>query len=204
MTSTTVQSADVITETRSRTGDNNASYYLANDTAMTSMVNACFRELPRYARREIEDTSIVGDGTTTVYALPVGIYKEQIIKKAIRSSSDVRTDREFMSVPIIASKIYLPYSISPTQNIVLWYWQPYVIGTDAIPDHHLEMAYQLMQVKWVEYAMLQRADFEQWAATVRSDVRIPELRMLRSDLVSNLEKQANALGNQLTVTNLWG
>lgn len=194
----------IIATVRSRVGDDNAASYLMTDAVMTDKIdNQAIVKLSGYVKKEVEDTSIVGNGGNN-YSLPAGVRKEQIQQMKVRSNSDIKTDQPLNQVEIHHNMIFTPYTLSTATAIVLWYHTPFVVGTDDFPQQVAEFLYKLVEYEWYDYALKKRTDFEQWAAVGRSITSISELRVLKQDVQTELDTLANTWGETMEVRDAGG
>lgn len=194
---------DLIAEIRNRTGDLTAGNYLISDTVWGDLIDKVNRRLYKYAKNSMEDSTTVGNGSS-VYTIPASVFGNKITDIWLRSGSDVSTDRPVNGVRINGSNIYFPFQIGTGDTIVYWYSTPYTIGTDTLPDMIKEIVLTMMEVEWYSYAIARRSDFEQWAATTRSDARIGELISAKRECERALSEYASVMGDGIGVTNVGG
>lgn len=189
---------------RSMIGDDTAGNYLASDTQFLNFIKTATLKLPRYYTTKAEDTTVTGDSGYD-YTIPSTIVPEQVTDIFLRTGTDVSTDQPiYQNVRRNGSTIILPYTIDSNTHIVFWYKKAYSIGTDDVPDFVAEILYKLVIIEWYIFAIHKRADFEQWAATNRSDVRISELRQALAELKTELKEFADEVNNGAEIADIWG
>lgn len=193
--------AGIRAEVRSRTGDDNSSYYLMSDSVMNTAITSVYTRLFKYAALDAETT--IAGSTLYEYTLPAAVNPLMIKSVYTRIGTDISTDMLVIYFKVFNGKIRMPFQVPTGSNIVVQYIRPYTIDDD-VPDNVAQIIYMMMEIAWVKYATKRRADFEQWAAINRSDTRISELISLSRDMQSDLDDMAKEFSNRLTVTDAWG
>lgn len=185
-------------ELRNRTHDDASSPY-ASDTQIDGFVQSSYIQVGTSVGTEVEDSTTPGTAVT-IYTIPAAVDTEAIVEVGFITASMPESYQKFTKYRIFAGKIQLTMALSSTQRLVFRYERPIQTG-DTVNVRVFEAIILGACITWSEYAMAHRADFEQWAATNRSDTRISEITELRrvwksrlTELLASLPSATKVLG----------
>lgn len=191
--------ANIITEVRSRVGDDNSSSYFLTDTQWTSMINGVLRQLPKYCMAQDVET-ITGTGADN-YAVPSGAQNKNWVGLYKRYNDDAQTDIPLTNYRVHENVIYLQDYLSSNEKVIIWFKKPYAAGDD-FPDNVAEMVYLMCELAFLRHGIHRRADFEQWAALSRSDASINMMVTASREIRDQISELANALSDGPEIYNL--
>lgn len=188
---------EVISKIRELTGDNDSTNYFISDDQWESWLDSILQKMAPVAGKEAEAT--ISLSSALEYDLPDGVDPELIdgIYYTYGSSYPLHP----LNYRIHHGKIRL-HSTPASGTMLIWYKKPYELDTDTIPQKDLEILYLWARLYFVDYALMKRADFEQWAALSRSDASINQLILLRRELERQLIQAYNERGANVKVNTI--
>ena len=192
----TYTAAQLRTELRNRTNDSSTNPY-ASDTQVDGFFTSASAKVTGAIGYQASTTQ-TGTGVKT-YTIPSAVNVDTLSSVGVRVIGDHDTYQK-VGYYIYGGEIFLSVSVPATQEILYRYERPMVAG-DTISEMRFEAWVLAAVVNWCAFAMAHRADFEQWAATNRSDARIAEVRQLQSSIQSELERLIADIKQSTFVTN---
>lgn len=156
-------------------GDTDSSNYLFDDTRLSQIIVEGCTSIANEVHKVSEHT-IAGAGQQSV-TLPASVDASTVFQVLIEPPSG-RLQRSKIGYIKTNDVLDLSQQISAGNTLVIQFTSPWEVGVDDIPLSTQKILLVSCIVEGVKYLAMHRADFEQWAAINRSDMRLSELLSL--------------------------